>query len=165
MKRNYIISCDGDLNPIISEISKGEIARLGRSRERIYSNSPNGFFVYVEAENASSAVCKALDLWQEYAKEISYALVRLVGQKREEESREFDYVISWTYCNRQVTVTAKKIDSLEEVEGFTGIGKDSGRFMVRAKDEKEAIAKAKEEIKATYEEKAEYAQEIINACK
>ena len=164
MKRDYIVTLDR-YHIFLSEISKGEIARLGRKRECVYSNSPSGFFVYVEAEGETSAICKALDLWQEYAKEISYALAGLVAQKEEEESKKSDYNISWTYCKQKLVVVAKKIESIEEIEDFTGIGKDSGKLIVRAKNEEEAIAKAKEEIKATYEEKAEYAQEIINACK
>ena len=167
MKRDYLISYgeNNSARPYVCEISKGEIARLGRKREYIYSNSTGGFFVYVEAGTASSAVCKALDLWQEYTKEISYALVKLVAQKEKEESEKFDYNISWTYSKQKLVIVAKKTDSIEEIEDFTGIGKDSGKLMVRAKDEAEAIAEAKEEIKAAYEEKAEYAQEIINACK
>lgn len=167
MKRDYMISYgeNNSARPYVCEISKGEIARLGRKRECIYSNSPSGFFVYVEAEGETSAICKALDLWQEYAKEISYALVRLVAQKEKEESKKSDYNISWTYFKQKLVIVAKKTDSIEEIEDFTGIGKDSGKLMVRAKNEEEAIARAKEEIKAAYEEKAEYAQEIINACK
>ena len=169
MKRDYIISYgeNNSARPYVSEISKGEIARLGRKREYIYSNAPNGFFVYVEAGTVSSAVCKALDLWQEYAKEISYALVRLVAQKEKEESEKFDYAFTWSQPDRysKLRFEVTKITDLSQIDELTGTSAESGKLIVRAKNEEEAIARAREEIKATYEEKAEYAQGIINACK
>ena len=167
MKRDYIVSFGkNSASPSVSEISKGEIARLGRRREYIYSNSMSGFFVYIEAENEASAVCKALDLWQAYSQEASYALVRLANEKDKEENKKFDYAISWSQPDRysKLRFEVTKITNLGQVDEITGVSVEDGKLMVRAKDEKDAIAKAKEEIKAVYEEKAEYAQSIIDAC-
>lgn len=169
MKRDYIVSfIQGPEVPdaLVGEVSKGEIARLGRSREYIYSNSSSGFFVYIEAENEVSAVCKALDLWQAYSQEASYALVRLANEKDKEENSKFDYAVSWSQPDRysKLRFEVTKITDLGQVDEITEVSVEDGKLMVRAKDEDDAIAKAKEEIKAAYEEKVRCAQGIIDAC-